>query len=156
MTINKFPKLTDHEINDFFNSAEVSPRHRQAMLLHKKGDEFNHVYNFMLFNSYMQPHLHPGQEKIECIYLIHGKIKIIFFDDTGKIKNIVLLEKEKEDFVNVPAYTWHTYVIMTNQAITYETMSGIYDPNTWKNFAAWAPPEGNEEALMYLEALRKS
>ena len=155
MTINKFPKLADYEIIDFFCKAKKSPRRREAMILHKRGDEFNHVFNFMMFNSYMQPHLHPGNEKIEYIYLIHGIIKIIFFDDNGKITNTVLLEKEKEDFVKVPAYTWHTYVIMTNQAITYETMNGIYDLKTWKNFAPWAPSEDNEEAAMYLDTLSK-
>ena len=54
----------------------------------------------------------------------------------------------------MPVCTWHTYVMLTDQVVTYETMNGIYDPATWKSMASWAPPEGTLEAKTYLSNLK--
>lgn len=134
--------------------ARTSPRHRYPKLLHKPGDEFNRVFNFIMHNSYMQPHLHPGEEKIEEIFIVEGRVATIFFDDQGDIREVVLLEKGGVESVRVPAFAWHTYVVLTERAITYETMMGKYDPKTWKEFAQWAPAEGIAESSAYLESLR--
>jgi len=122
--------------------------------LHQPGAEFNRVFNFMMSNSYMQPHLHPGEEKIEEIYIVEGRVATIFFDDQGAVRDVVLLQKGGIECVKVPAFTWHTYVVLTGSAITYETMMGVYDSKTWKNFARWAPVEGPTESSAYLETLR--
>jgi len=135
--------------------ARISSRQRYPKLLHKPGDEFNHVFNFMLRESYMQPHLHPGEEKIEKIHIVKGKVATIFFDDQGAVRNVVLLEKGAVESVRIPAFAWHTYVMLTDEAVTYETMMGKYDPLTWKRFAAWAPLENSPECSTYLTSLKK-
>lgn len=57
--------LSEQQIQDFLNMADSSEKRRYPKLLHKSGDEFNRVFNFIMHDSYMQPHLHPGEEKIE-------------------------------------------------------------------------------------------
>ena len=89
----QIPQLSDQEINDGLLSASSSARHRYPKLLHNLGDEFNQVFNFIMQDSYMQPHLHPGDEKIEEIYLIQGKIAVLFFDDQGTVIKLVLLKR---------------------------------------------------------------
>jgi hypothetical protein len=42
------------------------------------------------------------------------------------IKNIHKLSEGQS--VSVPSFTWHTYIMLTDKVITYETMNGIYDP----------------------------
>ena len=155
MDLNERPKLSEEEIEQYLKLASDSKKSRYPKLLHKHGDSFNSVFNFMMKQSYMQPHLHPGIEKIENIYLIHGMVASIFFDDQGKINKSILLEKGKSEFIEVPAYTWHTYVILSDYAITYETMAGVYSPDTWKTFANWAPVEGITESLDYLAMLKR-
>jgi cupin fold WbuC family metalloprotein len=150
----KIPKLTSFELNEGIEFAKISPRRRFPKILHSPGDEFNQVFNFMMSDSYMQPHLHPGVEKIEKIYIIEGKIITIFFDDFGAIKQCIMLEKGSQEMVSVPAYTWHTYIILTSHAITYETMMGKYDPSTWKNFFTIAPAEDSIEHPGYLLMLK--
>ena len=144
------PQLSEQEINDGLLRAASSTRWRYANVLHEPGDEFNRVFNFIMQDSYMQPHLHPGVEKIEKIYLIRGKIAVLFFDDQGAVKNGVVMEEGGVGNVEVPAFTWHTYVMLSDYAITYETMMGVYDPKTWKEFAQWAPPENSSRVPTYL------
>jgi len=150
----KIPDLTQSEIDEGTKFALSSDRHRYPKLLHKKGDEFNRVFNFMTRDSYMQPHLHPGSEKIECIHIVSGELATIFFDDQGHVVDVHLLSKDHKPFINVPAFTWHTYIILSDIAITYETMMGVYDPQTWKHFASWAPTESDPRSSSYRESLR--
>lgn len=116
------PILTPLEIKNCFQKATDSPRHRYPKILHKPGSEFNRVFNFMKAESYMQPHLHPGEEKIEEMFLIKGKFAVIFFDNQGKIEKITLLEKGWKEHCRIPAFAWHTYVMLSKEVITYETM----------------------------------
>ena len=67
ITDTKNPTLSEQEIQDGLRLAGCSEKRRYPKLLHRRGDEFNCVFNFMMNDSYMQPHLHPGQEKIERI-----------------------------------------------------------------------------------------
>ena len=154
MAGTKIPHVTDSEAADLLALAAASPRRRHPKILHAPGDVFNRVINAMLSDSYMQPHLHPGDEKIEHIYLIRGRIAVLFFDDEGRKTRSTLLEEKGVTHVAVPAFTWHTYVILSESAITYETMMGEYAPKTWKEFAQWAPVEGVAESAAYLETLR--
>ncbi len=151
----QIPKLSEQEISAGISQATNSKRKRFPKLLHSRGDEFNQVFNFMMQDSYMQPHLHPSAEKIEKIYLIEGRIAALFFDDMGKIIKCTLLEKGCIELIEVPAFTWHTYVMLSDHAITYETMMGIYNQETWKKFAEWAPQEDSLESREYLSFLRR-
>jgi cupin fold WbuC family metalloprotein len=153
MVATNIPELSEQEIQDFLKLADGSKRRRHPKLLHSPGDEFNCVFNFMMQDSYMQPHLHPGKEKIEKIYLIRGKVAILFFNDQGEIEKCTLLEKGGVELIEVPAFTWHTYVILTDYAVTYETMMGVYRPYTWKKASSWAPLENTKDASIYLKRL---
>ena len=150
----QIPQLSEQEINAGLLNANSSERRRHPKLLHNPGDEFNRVFNFTMQDSYMQPHLHPGDEKIEEIYVVHGKIAVILFDGQGAVTEVVLLERGGMEGVKVPAFTWHTYVMLTESAISYETMMGRYDPKTWKKFAGWAPPENTPASHAYLNSLK--
>ena len=154
MSINNIPPLSDPEIDLGFAYAFESPRRRYAKILHRAGADFNQVFNFMLHDSYMQPHLHPSDEKSEDIYLVKGKLSLYFFDDFGNVEETFLLEAGKRIHVCVPSFTWHTYVMRSEKVVTFETMSGRYDPNTWKKAAPWAPDEQSNGCLEYLSSLR--
>jgi cupin fold WbuC family metalloprotein len=145
-----------NEINAGLLQAANSPRSRHAQVLHKPGDEFNRVFNFLIQDTYMQPHLHPGAEKIEKIHLIQGKLVTLFFDDNGNMAEYTVLEAGGTQHIEVPAFTWHTYIMLTEHVVTYETMMGVYEAKTWKQFAAWAPPENTPESAVYLQFLKEN
>jgi len=105
----------------------------------------------------MQPHFHPHEEKIEGIEAIQGKLAVLFFNDKGEVIKSVILEKkgDEESRVDVPGFAWHTYIVLSDTAVTYETMKGVYDPKTWKEMAPWAPLENTPESQGYLDFLKK-
>ena len=154
MLNNEMSMLSEQQIIDYIKLADSSEKRRHPKLLHTPGDEFNRVFNLMMLDSYMQPHLHPGDEKIEKIHLIRGKVVAIFFDEEGNVKSSTFLETGGIELIEVPAFTWHTYIMLSDWAVTYETMMGIYEPATWKKFASWAPQEGTSESITYLESLK--
>jgi cupin fold WbuC family metalloprotein len=149
------PKLSSNEIVNNFEKARLSSRNRHPKIIHEPGSEFNQVFNFMLEDSYMQPHLHPGIEKIEKMYLVRGSFAVIFFNDNGKVENVCVLEMGQCEYIEIPAFTWHTYVMLTEKVVVYETMDGKYCPDTWKKMAAWAPEENVPEGNHYLELLKE-
>ena len=67
-----------------------------------------------------------------------------------------LIEENKKDYIEVPAFTWHTYIMKSEVTVIFETMMGVYDPKTWKKLANWAPDENSAEAKTYLSKLRKN
>ena len=150
----KTPQLSKNEIKKFFDLAEDSERNRAPKILHNKGDYVNKVFNFILSDSYMQPHCHPGDEKIENMYLIEGSFALIIFNDKGVVVDSIILEKGKKEFIAVPAFTWHTYIMLSERVIVYEEMDGIYNASSWKEMASWAPIEDSKEALIYLKSLK--
>ena len=154
MENSEIPFLSIQEITEGIKLADSSSRRRYPKILHNSGDEFNRVVNFMMTDSYMQPHMHSGEGKIEKIYIIEGSVATFFFDDFGTIIQCNLLEKGRQEMISVPAFTWHTYVIISDYAITYETMMGKYDPHTWKDFFIKTPSENSTESVSFLKKLK--
>lgn len=152
----QIPILLDEDEKYHFKIANDSIRKRSPKILHNKGDYLNKVFNFILTDSYMHPHLHPSMEKVEKMYLIKGSFALILFNDIGQINETIILEEEKLDFVEVPSYTWHTYVMLSDEVIIYETMEGVYEVETWKKMAPWAPKENSLDAANYLAKLKAS
>lgn len=149
------PQLTSAETATYLANAKVSPRRRAIRILHQPSAKFNQVINFVMADSYMQPHRHPDKEKMEEIWLLEGKMAILFFDDQGTVTKSVALEKGQDNYIKIPAFAWHTYVTLSEHSISYETMNGVYDPATWKELAEWAPAESDPESHAYLDLLKK-
>ena len=154
MTAEKIPELSSDEVSLYFSVAKNSERCRSPKIIHKQGDYHNRVFNFILEESYMHPHLHPSEEKIEKMFLLDGSFALITFDDDGEVTNTYVLAKGGRESIDVPAFTWHTYVMLTKEVIVFETMEGVYNPSTWKKMAPWAPSENTLEAPAYLEMLK--
>lgn len=155
MTDDLIPALPDTDLDHLFSLAAASPRRRHAHILHAPGDELNRVFNAMMHDSYMQPHHHPGPEKIEHIHLVRGEVMVFFFTPDGRIETTTLLSEQGTRHIAVPAYQWHTYAILSESALTYETMMGVYDPQTWKAMGGWAPAEQTPEHPAFLSGLKR-
>ncbi len=154
MNNNLIPELSTSEIEEHFENAKISNRSRSPKILHEQGAYLNRVFNFILGDSYMHPHLHPSEEKIEKMYLVKGSFALILFNEQGEVTDTIVLEKGKLEQIDVPAFVWHTYVMLTDEVIVYETMEGVYHPDTWKQMASWAPAENTPEAIGYLAKLK--
>jgi len=50
---------------------------------------------------------------------------------------------------------WHTGAAVTETAVCFEVKPGPYDVATDKEFAPWAPTEGDPAAAAYLDELMR-
>ena len=55
--------------------------------------------------------------------------------------------------VEIPSSVWHTIISLESGTIAYEVKDGPYSPANDKNFANWAPKEGDEECKQYLNTI---
>lgn len=156
MNDGQIPALLDEEVKHHFKLANNSIRKRSPKILHNKGEYLNKVFNFILADSYMHPHMHPSKEKIEKMYLIKGSFALILFNEVGQIDDKIILQEGKLESIEVPAFTWHTYVMLSDEVIIYETMEGVYEIDTWKKMAPWSPKENSLDAPKYLEKLKST
>lgn len=140
--------------------ARQSPRRRANHCFHAPGDRLQRMVNAALRGSYFQPHRHKDPDKLEIFTVLKGTVAVITFDDTGKALDAALLSADPGDAgnavrqVEIPAGTWHTLAVLSDEAVLYEVIDGHFDPSTHKRFAPWAPAEADtREAQAYLDGL---
>ena len=97
-------------------------------------------------------HLHPVSKKKNVSF--RGSFCLLFFNDNGKVVKKILLDHKKKNYFEIPPFTWHTYVMTSENVVIYETMNGIYNPKTWKKMANWAPKENSRQAKYYFKKLK--
>ena len=130
-------KPNEKSMAENYEIAKNTKRGRTCINMHEAGDKLNRSFNFLTKNTFMKPHSHNEKGMVEEIRIIEGKVRVYFFDESGNVMSTVELA-EKGDYIHVPTNVIHTYVVLTNEAMTYETMTGIYEKNSWKTFPAWS------------------
>lgn len=153
----EIPQLFQEEIDEFLLKARNSERRRALKILHGPGAELNRTINFMMSDTYLQPHNHPpeeGKEKIERYKILGGQLAIVFFNDKGNVTKAVILD-EKSDVYAVNPSEWHTPIVLSEYALCYEEVKGVYDQTHYKQMAEWAPKENTLEVPAYLNFLKK-
>ena len=135
--------------------AKGSPRRRMNHNFHREySDTLQRMLNAMEPWSYIQPHKHENPDKVEVFFALRGRIVVIEFDDSGNITDHMLLDPIAGNFgAEIPARNFHCIVALDPETVAYEVKDGPYSPVDDKNFAPWAPPEGDPEARNYLEGL---
>jgi hypothetical protein len=73
-----------------------------------------------------------------------------FFSNTAMIRLSTLLYKNG---VEIPERTYHTLISLETGSVAYEIKAGPYTPLTAKDFAPWAPAEGNPEVENFMQSL---
>lgn len=126
-----------HTRENYYKMAKEDKRGRRCINLHDKGDKLNRTFNFLTKKTFMKPHSHDEEGMIEEIRLIEGEIRIYYFHKNGRVKDVFDLNKAGQ-YIQVPSKQMHTYVVLSEIAMTYETMNGIYDKKTWKKFPEWS------------------
>jgi len=133
--------------------ARQSPRLRANHNFHAAMDENPHRFlNVMARGTYVTPHRHLDPPKTEAFLVLQGEIAFFVFDDEG---NVV----ERHDLgrgaigIDVAAGVWHSLAVLSEIAVCYEVKPGPYTQANDKDFAPWAPREGDPGASEYLARL---
>jgi cupin fold WbuC family metalloprotein len=108
-------------------------------------DPIQRMLNAGYPGSYVRPHRH-GPDRWENFTLIQGAIAVLLFDDKGIVASRTELHRGGIPLVELPGLIWHSIVFLQPASVVYELKPGPYVPAEDKDFAAWAPSEGQAGA----------
>jgi cupin fold WbuC family metalloprotein len=146
-------RIDNQLIETVIDKASKSERKRSNLNFHKhSGDTLQRMLNVLNPDSYVCPHKHENPDKREAFLILKGELLVIEFDDQGNISNHCILSASEGNYgVEMSPRIYHTIIALQPSTVVYELKDGPYNPDTDKNFAPWAPAEGDSKALKYLK-----
>jgi cupin fold WbuC family metalloprotein len=137
-------KIDEPLISRVSEQAEKRPRLRQNYNFHRQMDDtLQRLLNAIEPYSYIQPHKHEMPDKREVFFILRGRMAVIEYDAAGNILDHIILDARSGNYaVEIPERTWHSIISLEPGSVSYEFKDGPYDPIDDKNFATWAPREG--------------
>lgn len=148
--------LIDRKLIDaVLNEARQSPRRRKNYNFHSSDQDNPHRFlNVMLERTYIAPHRHLQPPKAEAFLVLEGRVALLTFDDDGGLTGCHYLGEGGSVGIDLEPGVWHTLVVLSPHAVCYEVKPGPYDPSADKEFAPWAPREGEPGIEAMLRRLR--
>lgn len=132
--------------------ARESQRLRANLNLHPElSDPFQRFLNAIEPGTYVRPHRHV-ELRWELFVVLSGAAAILSFDDESRLSSRVELIAGGggNSAVEIPPGTWHTVVAIRPGTVLFEFKPGPYSPTSDKDFASWAPLEGETGAATML------
>jgi cupin fold WbuC family metalloprotein len=147
--------ITPELIEGVLGQARTSPRRRMNFNFHATLDENpSRLLNVLLRGTYITPHRHTDPPKAESFIVLEGRIAVLIFDDAGSVTGRHALGRNDPALgIDILPGVWHTAAALSSEAVCFEVKPGPYLPATDKEFAPWAPREGDPRCAEYLEAL---
>lgn len=149
-------KIIDHKLlSEVTAKAKTSSRKRMNYNFHETLDAIvQRMLNALEPGTYVQPHKHETPDKVEAFIILKGKILVVEFDDVGNIiQNCILSAENGVLGAELPPRSWHCIVALEPGSVVYEVKDGPYSPINDKNFAPWAPKEGDPDCQEFLNGL---
>jgi cupin fold WbuC family metalloprotein len=145
--------LTD----DVSAKAKNAKRKRINHNFHKvPEDTLQRMLNALEPETYVCPHKHEHPDKREAFIILKGRVLVVEFYNDGRIRDHIVLDYNKGNFgAEISPRVYHTLIALELSSIIYEIKDGPYNADNDKNFAPWAPEEGNPEAGLYNEKILK-
>lgn len=127
-------------------AARSAPRRRTHATMHDElSDPIQRVVIALQPGTYIRPHRH-AEGVWEMFAVLDGALAVLTFDDDGRVTKRVELRPGGDRMAQVPPGTWHSLVALAPDTLAFEVKPGPYRPLTDKDFAAWAPAEGDPGA----------
>ena len=135
--------------------SRQSPRGRIILPFHKDHDEKLHrMMNVMQPGTYIRPHRHQNPPKAESIIVLRGALWFVTFRDGGEITGKWRLAPGLKEFgVDIMPGVFHTFLVIEPDTVIFEVKPGPYVKASDKDFAAWAPAEGDSAVTDYQATL---
>jgi cupin fold WbuC family metalloprotein len=150
-------RVDAHNLRTLKTQASANPRQRARICAHRSPEDRLHEMLIVLTrNVYIRPHKHLG--KTESFHVIEGSARVVFFDDSGAISEVVDLGDATSGrcfYFRLDDPRYHTQIITSDHLVFHETTNGPFDRNQTV-FAPWAPPESDPAAVAtYLDNLKR-
>ncbi|OGT50634.1 MAG: hypothetical protein A3F17_00925 [Gammaproteobacteria bacterium RIFCSPHIGHO2_12_FULL_41_15] len=161
--------LTYTEITQVLEGPPPDDRLRKVHIISAGSEVSKQIFiNCIWPKSVVLPHRHPvtpnphdkerTQNPTEQFTLIKGHLRVILFDEKGKVSEIHELKQLGESFT-VSADTYHTVVVLKPTAV-YEEKNGFYNEKTDKQWMLVpdliANPNLEREEILKLERTSKA
>jgi len=129
-------------------TARSMPRLRKNHNIHSRFDDpVQRLYNAMEPGTYVRPHRHPHADRWEFFQIVAGRAAVLTFDSQGTVLERLVLSADGPNLaVEIPGNQWHTIASLQSGTVLFEIKQGPYQAVSDKDFAAWAPSEGEEAA----------
>lgn len=140
------------------SEAADSPRRRRNRNLHAgPEDAVQRMLNAFEPGTYVRPHRHGDPPKWELFVALQGRAAVLQLDAAGTVtERAELAPGGAVSGVEIPAGTWHTLVSLEAGTVLLEVKPGPFEPLADKDFAPWAPAEGEAGALELEARLRRA
>ncbi len=145
-------------LNKVIELSDQSPRKRIIQRLHGPDNApLQRMLNAMQPGSYLRPHRHLYPPKAETFIILSGAVRYIAFDDNGNITQVLDMRPGSDVFgVDIEAGVWHSLIVLKPNSVLFETKNGPYKQASDKDFAPWAPAEGDPDAGDFLIELMEN
>lgn len=143
--------IAEISANDFEGlkaSALQAPLKRARICLHQSHhDPIQEMIIVFAQGSYIRPHRHSN--KVESLFIIEGKLEVVFFDDSGEIIHRIIMERSDASstiLYRLSKDYWHTVIPLTEFVIIHEITQGPFLKNQ-DDFAPWSPQDNDYQAV---------
>lgn len=86
--------------------------------------------------------------------ILEGQLAFIIFDENGRIQDAYELSSDGPvRGIDIGPGVWHTVVVLSERCICFEVKPGPYRLSDDKEFALWAPAEGDSSVPAFQENL---
>ncbi len=137
--------------------AAANPRRREIHRFHSDDAATLHrMINALQPGTYVRPHRHLAPPKDEAFVALAGKMGFICFKDDGSFdrEDCAILDAAAGSFaVDAPAGGWHCVMALVPDTAVFEVKPGPYSPISDKDFAPFAPADGDPAARDYLRGV---
>ncbi len=154
--------ITADYLDDLSGQAHKSPRKRQHLNIHEDyQDPCQRLFNALEPETYIRPHRHSSDPKTELLIAVRGLMSLVVFNEDGTINWVLRFGTNHKIKglalgAEISPNTWHTVIALESGSVLLEVKAGPFDPSLPKDLAPWAPEEGADATLSYLDQLKKS
>jgi len=145
-------QLLNSELGKLRDQARAAPRRRAHQNFHASFDEsVQRSLMAMEPDSYVRAHRHAEADRWEFVLVLSGAVVLLVFDSAGVVIERVELTAGGETLgYELAPGEWHTLFALLPGTVVFEFKPGPYHPLTDKEFAAWAPAEGDAQCAEML------
>ena len=150
--------LDEQRVEEVLSASRTSDRKRMIYRFHKHDDELVHrMFNALQPSTYVRPHRHANPPKCEVFLVLRGALDFVLFDDGGAITLAKRLRAGGPEFgIDLMPGIFHSFLTREPDTLLYEVKQGPYSPSDDKDFASWAPPEGDSRVDAYVADLERA
>lgn len=136
-------------------AAADSPRQRQHHNLHAMEEPCHRLLVGLQPDTYIAPHRHLSADKAETLLVLQGRVGVLLFAEDGSLQATRELSATGDcRGVDLAPGQYHALVVLEADSLLFECKAGPYRPLAEEEWAAWAPREGEPEAIAYRDWMR--